>query len=174
MFPAIERRFGRSRYTSATLSSSSTATLCSPTSTETSSSRFAAGSGARRGGVRRRCVLLLRLERCAGFRSGRLAFFLAGSAAFVSAVAGSVFFLRPLPPRLPRRRFGLTCSPAVGAGVGATTGSGWAAPSAGASFWRFLRRKNCSKRNLLLVRARWRHPAPGGARAADTNEKAVP
>src|SRR5205823_11987092 len=130
----------------------------------------------RRGGVRRRCAVL-RLERWVCFRSGRLCGFLAGSAfGFVSAVAAdSVFFLRPRPPRLPRRRFGLVCSPAaVGAGVGVTIGTGWGAPCAGASFWRFLRRKNCSKRNLLLVRARWRHPVPGGARAADMNEKAVP
>jgi len=69
--------------------------------------------------------VLLRLERWAGFRSGRLDFF-AGSAGFVSAVAGvSVFFLRPRPPRLPRRRFGLVCSPAAGgSGVGVVTGSG--------------------------------------------------
>ena len=43
MFPAIDRRSGRSRYTSATRSSSITATRCSPMSTEISSSRFAAG-----------------------------------------------------------------------------------------------------------------------------------
>jgi hypothetical protein len=39
------------------LSSSSTATRCSPTSTETISSRFASGSGARRGASRRRLRL---------------------------------------------------------------------------------------------------------------------
>ena len=56
MLPAIERRSGRSRYTSTTWSSSSTATRFSPASTEISSSRFAFGSGARFGGCRRRAA----------------------------------------------------------------------------------------------------------------------
>src|SRR4051794_41399895 len=77
MFPAIERRSGRSRYASATFSSSSTATRCSPTSTEISSSRFAGGSGGRLGGggLRgARCFL-----RGEGRRSGGAPSFFAGS-----------------------------------------------------------------------------------------------
>ena len=115
MFPAIERRSGRSRYTSATRSSSITATRCSPMSTEISSSRFAAGSGARRGGWRRRWRC--RPDRCA---AGRLPAPRAGSARASRAPAPwrrllglsprlggrrrPAGRLRPRPPRLPRRR----------------------------------------------------------------------
>src|SRR3954469_16097571 len=112
MLPAIERRSGRSRYASATLSSSSTATRCSLTSTEITSSRFAAGSGARRGGVRRR-VVLLRCLRWDGRRSGRdSSFFAAGlaagfasvGAAFASGAAPVAGRFRPRPPPPPGRR----------------------------------------------------------------------
>src|SRR6266700_4360911 len=124
MLPAIERLSGRSRYTSATRSSSRTATRCSPTSTETRSSRFAAGSGARFGGWRRHVAEREPEEERdddlrSGLRSG--VFFsaagcfaagLSGLAGFSAPAAVSPFaaaavvpgFLRPLPPREPRRR----------------------------------------------------------------------
>src|SRR3954447_22145864 len=180
MFPAIERRSGRSRYASATLSSSSTATRCSLTSTEITSSRFAAGSGARRGGVRRR-VVLLHCLRWDGRRAGRdSSFFAAGLAAgfasvgsaFASAVAPVAGRFRPRPPRLPRRRFFLVGS--VGAPdsaggaltvlVGAGVGAGWVRPRS--SVGGLGRRNHRSKWILLVGRARYQGPGSGGARAA--------
>ena len=103
------------------------ATRCSPTSTEISSSRLAFGSGARFCGTRRRCPAGWRgapaagcaalagagCPGCAG-RPRRLAraFAPAGWSGFVrlvgrraSAPATAPGFLRPRPPRLPRRRF---------------------------------------------------------------------
>src|SRR6476620_3662531 len=161
MLPAIERRSGRSRYTSATRSSSSTATRCSPTSTETSSSRFACGRGARRGGSRRRrCCGRSRSRRCAGGFRSLVAVFVLGGAASVLAVAVDaavvVFFERPRPPRLPRRRLGLVLlgCPASPAGS-VLTGSGafaGAAASLGAISSDFLGR-NERKKNLLRARA---------------------
>ena len=147
-------------------SSSRTATRCSPTSTETSSSRFAAGSGA---GAAACAVAACCFGGTAdaGFRSGPPS----SSASSPPAVARPWF--RPSrarvascdlrPPRLPRRRFGLRLFARRGRGQAAvvTTGSGWGAPSAGASFWRFLRRNNCSKRNLLLDARALASPGPG-------------
>src|SRR6266511_1749022 len=162
MFPAIDRRSGRSMYTSATRSSSRTATRCSPTSTETSNSRFASGSGARRGGSRRRrcCGRSRSRRRAGGFRSG----FGAGLASAASAAAASafgsavaVFRVRPRPPRVPRRRLGLVAvvCPASSAGS-AITGSGasaGAAASTGACSSDVFRDRNQRKRNLLHARA---------------------
>jgi len=125
------------------LSSSSTATRCSPTSTETISSRFAWGSGARRGASRRRllppcwrrrscrwetalrsgfrsCPFFSGFAAALGFAAGRLS-----SDSDVSAARG---LLRPLPPRLPRRRLGFVGSvaaapsPARGAAASAVAG----------------------------------------------------
>src|SRR3954451_16137496 len=141
MLPAIERRSGRSRYASATLSSSSTATRCSLTSTEITSSRLAGGSGARRGGVRRR-VVLLRCLRWDGRRSGReSSFFAVGLAAgfasvgsaFASAAAPVAGRFRPRPPRLPRRRFFLVGS--VGAPVSAGRAPSGAVGGGGGGGW---------------------------------------
>src|SRR5881628_2375950 len=161
MSPAIDRRSGRSRYTSATRSSSKTATRCSPTSTDTSSSRFACGSGARRGGSRRR--------RCCGRSRSRrgpavlrsvfgalVAVFAFGSGASVLASAVAVFRGRPRPPRLPRRRLGLVLldCPACPAGSvlrGSVVSVG-AAASLGAFSSDFLNR-NQRKKNLLRARA---------------------
>src|SRR6476469_6790084 len=160
MLPAIERRSGRSRYASATLSSSTTATRCSPTSTEISSSRFAGGSGGRLGGVRRRGARCLR---AAGRRSGRDVSFLAdlgltsalsSSALGVPVLDASVLLwapvpgrFRPRPPRLPRRRLraALWVAPAsagdlltVSSGAGAIGALSVAARSSGDG----LRRRN--------------------------------
>ena len=128
MFPAIERRSGRSRYTSATRSSSITATRCSPMSTEISSSRLAAGSGARRGGWRRRWVPpLWPVPAPVGRPLGPLAalgllprgllrgLLRHGRWRSRGAVAAGRF--RPRPPRLPRRRL-LLARLGVGAGRG--------------------------------------------------------
>ena len=127
MSPAIDRRSGRSRYTSATRSSSRTATRCSPTSTDTSSSRFACGSGARRGGSRRRrCCGRSRSRRGAGRLALRPSALSPPSLsstprASVLASAVAVFRGRPRPPRLPRRRLGLVLldCPASSGGLGA-------------------------------------------------------
>ena len=115
----------------------------------------------------------LALVRCAGLRSG---FFSAGffSAALGSSLAVSVAVAEPAglrrlrPPRDPRRRLGLVdvgCAPASAGGWVTSGGAGGGAVSLGAFSWRGLRRNNFSKRNLLVWRARRRHPK-GGARAA--------
>jgi hypothetical protein len=160
--PAIDRRSGRSRYTSATRSSSKTATRCSPTSTETSSSRLACGSGALRGGSRRR--------RCCGRSRSRrgpavflsvlgalvavFAFGCGADSVFASAVA--VFRVRPRPPRLPRRRLGLVVLDCPASSAGSVlTGSG-VADGAAASLGAFsleLLDRNQRKKNLLRARA---------------------
>ena len=110
------------------------ATRCSPTSTVMSSSLFAAGSGARFVGVRRR---LLRCERVsvlrAVFRSVVRGVLRSGPARPTSgdassgsselsptACAAPGFFL-PRPPRLPRRRLFLGPSGASCACVGSGT-----------------------------------------------------
>src|SRR5207244_3792791 len=161
MFPAIDRRSGRSRYTSATRSSSRTATRCSPTSTETSNSRLASGRGARRGGSRRRRCGRSRSRLCvAVFRSVLGAFvavfvFDAGASVFVSAVA--VLRGRPRPPRLPRRRLGLvTVDCPAGPAGSMLTGSGvaaGAAASTGACSSDVFLDRNQRKKNLLRARA---------------------
>jgi hypothetical protein len=84
------------------------------------------------------------------------AVFAFGSAvsAFVSAVA-AVFFDRPRPPRLPRRRLGLVLldCPASSAGSVLTgSGASGAAASLGAFSSDFLDR-NQRKKNLLRARA---------------------
>src|SRR5438067_10296290 len=160
MLPAIDRRSGRSRYTSATRSSSSTATRFSPASTETSSSRFAFGSGARFGGVRRRVCDDDRVLRSddAFFRST------AGAGAATVAVAVALadlvaLFFRLRPPRVPRRRFFgsvvLLGCPSAAAGAGASTVSGSTSGRSGARVsgaWSsdFLRRKNDRGKRCLL------------------------
>src|SRR5919198_5072028 len=163
MLPAIERRSGRSRYTSATLSSSSTATRCSPTSTETRSSRFASGSGARRGVSRRRPPCWRRRSwRCetalrSVLRAGVLRAGASSSLAPATAVDVDEVFLRPRPPRLPRRRLGLVGSvvaaaPPSAAAGSITSGSGCASiagAAASAAASAFLRRRNQGKRKLL-------------------------
>ena len=123
---------------------------------------MACGSGARRGGSRRRrCCGRSRSRRCdAGFRSvlgARVAVFAFGSAVslFASAVA-AVFLERPRPPRLPRRRLGLVLLDCPASSAGSVlTGSGasvGAAASLGASSADFLDR-NQRKKNLLRARA---------------------
>src|SRR5437764_5539303 len=173
MFPAIDRRSGRSRYTSATRSSSRTATRCSPTSTDTSSSRFASGSGARRGGSRlRRCGRSRSRLEAAVFRSvfGALVAVFAldgGASVFVSA---AVLRERPRPPRLPRRGLGLVVlvdCPAESAGS-VLTGSGvaaGAAASTGACSSDFFLDRNQRKKNLLRARA-LQQRRPGRRRGA--------
>src|SRR6187402_2074842 len=145
------------------------ATRCSPTSTETSSSRLAFGSGGRRAGTRRRDCCWERWRFWGGLRSG---FFSAvfGSSVLVAvsvvAVAEPAGFRRLRPPRDPRRRRGLVaCAPASADGWVTAGGAGGGAVSLGALSGRGLRRNSFSKRKLLLWRARRRHPK-GGARAA--------
>src|SRR4051795_3967789 len=172
MLPAFERRSGRSRETSGALSSSRTATRCSPTSTETRSSRFAFGSGARRGVSRRRLLPWLRRRSCrcesdlllADLRSVLRALEVAFASGFSSASAADAapvedVFLRPRPPRLPRRRLGLVgsvVSPASSAGGSGITGSGATSTGAGAAASAAetsdLRRRNQGKRKLLVGR----------------------
>jgi hypothetical protein len=126
------------------------------------SSRFAFGSGARFGGVRRRLwddedVRVLRsVLRGSAFGSAVLA------EAVVAAVApppAAVVFLRLRPPRVPRRRFFgavvLDCpSPLAGvAGVSTVSDSTWGSSGArvsGAWSSDFLRRKNDSGKRSLL------------------------
>src|SRR6266508_733834 len=159
MFPAIDRRSGRSRYTSATRSSSRTATRCSPTSTETSSSRFASGSGARRGGSRRRrcCGRSRSRRRAGGFRSGFGAGLASAAAASAFGSAVAVLRERPRPPRVPRRRLGLVVvvcpAPAAGSAITDSGASAGAAASTGACSSDFFRDRNQRKRNLLRARA---------------------
>ena len=163
MLPAIERRSGRSRYTSATRSSSRTATRCSPTSTETRSSRFASGRGARLGGSRRRrCEAGRSRSRrgAAGLRSvlgALVAVFAFGWAVSVLASAAVVFFDRPRPPRLPRRRLGLVVLDCPASSAGSVlTGLGvsdGAAASTGACSSDFRLDRNQRKKNLLHARA---------------------
>ena len=165
--------------TSAAWPSSSTATRFSPTSTETSSSRFAAGSGARRcGSRRRRCWelvaaaflplgklalgLLARLLFAPGPRPSRL----------LRGAGGAPGFLRPRPPRLPRRRFGLVGSldsgaAASSAAAGVSSGSGPDSSSrASSARWSaedFLRKRNQGKEKTP---SRWRAAAtPKSCRA---------
>src|SRR5438034_590458 len=129
-------------------------------STDTSSSRLACGSGARRGGSRRRrgCGRSRSRRWPAGLRSvfGTLAaVFVFGCGASVFASAVAVFFKRPRPPRLPRRRLGLVLldCPASSAGsVLRGSGASGAAASLGACSSDFLDR-NQRKKNLLRARA---------------------
>src|SRR6266545_6991708 len=136
MLPAIERRSGRSRYTSATRSSSSTATRCS----------------------RRRS------SACERTGSG---FSLAGTSVF-EAVPG---FLRPRPPRVPRRRlasvvvFGSAAGALGAGGSGGTSSCAGAAACTGACSRSALRRRKRlnGKKNLLVERLRLPEAARGGA-----------
>src|SRR5215208_8486436 len=175
MLPAIERRSGRSRYASATLSSSTTATRCSPTSTEIRSSRLAGGNGGRLGGVRRRGARCLR---AAGRRSpatsvlGSRRVWVFGLASVSALVAACVEVvpdgrLRPRPPRLPRRRFlgAVSVWPACAGGVVTFSGGAGAAGSAvraRSSVGDLVRLNSRSKRNLLVGRARYGRPMTGG------------
>src|SRR5207248_4099769 len=118
-----------------------------------------------------------------GFRSDFLrsaGFFPAAGfvSGFVSAGAAVPVFLRPLPPRVPRRRFGFVGSLSVAAapsrtGGGVVTGSGGAATRAAAAAGavsvlpEVFRRRNQGKLNLLRKSARLRRSRQGsGARAA--------
>src|SRR5205823_1675655 len=115
------------------------------------------GSGGRLGGVRR---VRVRCLRAAGRRSGRAASFFGGSAFVSSGLAGAVAapagFLRPRPPRLPRRRrLGAAgCSVAPAAAGGVVTGSSGvvgalAAAAARSSMVGLRRRNNRNKWKLL-------------------------
>src|SRR5207245_1500969 len=119
-------------------------------STETSSSRFAAGRGGRFGGVRRRVDE--RLERAAGLRSAVGALRSrdgAGAAGLGSAFCSPGVRARPRPPRLPRRRRGLVVSvPASAAGGSARTWAclgGAASPDAFSSGCFFRRNRSKDK-----------------------------
>ena len=145
-----------------------TATRCSPTSTETRSSRFAFGSGGRRAGTRRRDCCWERWRFWGGLRSGFFSAVLGSSvlvAVSVAVAAGRqayagcdrrgirVFVVVEWLVRPPRRASGLLQV------------VGWRGSLTGRPLGRSLRRNNFSKRKLLLWRARRRHPK-GGARAA--------
>ena len=155
------------------------ATRCSPTSTLTSSSRFAGGSGGRFCGTRRRGWFARRSRRWERTSSG----FSFDSCVFRSVGAEAVpDFLRPLPPRVPRRRFGrvgsaVVClSPLSSAGVVVTSvgGAGAAASTAGACSGsrRFRRNQESGKRCLLARRAAERRPPQeAGARAGLSGTK---
>src|SRR5579884_4553863 len=179
MFPAIDLRSGRSRYTSATLSSSSTATRFSPASTETSSSRFAFGSGARFGAVRRRGWALRAFRSGAG-RSARSAGGASASTAAPLAETAEVFLLRFRPPRVPRLRLrgavvvpaaapsepGSSAGPSVTASSSSSTASARSVRATSSDFFR--RNQGSGKRFLLRARAR---AQPQRARVADGWEK---
>ena len=190
MFPAIERRSGRSRYTSVTRSSSSSATRCSPTSTEIKSSRFASGRGARRAGWRRRsrpperCVVVLRELRSGPFCFAAGAASRAGSSGFsgVSGVSGvsapAPGLRRPRPPRLPRRRrfraaaasvAGVSSSGSSAAGSSGGAGASSSAAAASAACSSSLRRRNRNQGNPQVSsckRARAHDRSCGAPRAA--------
>src|SRR5205823_11951315 len=105
-------------------------------------------------------------------RSGLAVFFSTGSATAVAAAVLSAGFLRPRPPRLPRRRLAgvdSDSSPPVGSEAVGATGSGRSgatASSSGAPSC-ILRRRNhgSGKRDLLVERARERPPGDGAPRA---------
>jgi hypothetical protein len=159
------------------LSSSSTATRCSLTSTEISSSRLAGGSGGRRGGVRRRVCCAA----CAGPGGARDATRPSWRPASrrqsrpwprsrrAGAGCGA---LATAPPRLPRAALllgGIGCAPgsaggAITVSVGAGVGASWVRPRS--SVGGFCRRNHRSKWILLVGRARFPVPESGGARAA--------
>ena len=162
--------------------SSRTATRCSPTSTETRSSRFAAGSGARRGcGAAPARLLAAPSARPACAPASRPCpsrrRFFSGCSGF-SALRGlrrSPGFLRPRPPRLPRRRAaGSRCRLSVG---GPARLRAWCRAWSGfclgvgrllGGLLCFLRNQLNGKRCLLVERARMQHPRKaGGARAAE-------
>ena len=110
------------------------------------------------------------LRCCPDLRSG--CFFSAALGASlavsVAAVAEPAGLRRLRPPRDPRRRLGrvdVGCAPASAGGWLTAGGAGGGAVSLGAFSWRSLRRNSFSKRNLLVWRARRRHPK-GCARAA--------
>jgi hypothetical protein len=110
-------------------------------------------------------VIALRLARAYDRRAtdAREAAFASGFSSTSGAAAAAApvedVFLRPRPPRLPRRRFGFVgsvvspASAAGGSGItgsGATSTGGWAAASAAETS--DLRRRNQGKRKLLVGR----------------------